>query len=201
MDYPPKWDVFSDTDFELAVPRDPGALGIELMAQLRVSGRVQDHWRLVLGGSSIIEFNVPLRSVFSFAPKWTMTFAVWPRDITIKRNTTTSVWQDVRDLVASNDTELLGENGDRIINTDFVDMLSEHETPAKPLSASLRWAVVIGDGERPELHLQMLPGGAGTLNGKPVLRWLKILIQTYSCAIKLSNHSSQITLLIIIQAK
>ena len=39
MEFPPTdWEVFPVEDFELAVPRDPGMLGMEIMAQARGNG-------------------------------------------------------------------------------------------------------------------------------------------------------------------
>ena len=56
MDFPPEeWVVFSLEEFTLAQPRNPGALGAEVMAQVRANGRITDHWRVALGGSEVLE--------------------------------------------------------------------------------------------------------------------------------------------------
>ena len=40
--------VLEMADFETAQPRDPGPLGMDLMAQMRPNGRVVDHYRVVI---------------------------------------------------------------------------------------------------------------------------------------------------------
>ena len=65
MEYPPSvWPCLNMEDFELAVPRNPGVLGIEIMAQARVNGRVIDHFRVALGGSEILKVRFSTREVF-----------------------------------------------------------------------------------------------------------------------------------------
>ena len=61
MEFPPAhWAVFPAEDFETACPRLPGTLGVELMAQVRPNGRVMDHWRLAIGGSSNLTITLDL---------------------------------------------------------------------------------------------------------------------------------------------
>ena len=173
MEYPPPWEVLPEADFELAVPRDPGHLGVELMAQVRMSGRIQDHFRLVIGGDQLLEFNVPLASCFSLneAPRWVLAFSLWPRDVTIRCNTSSSAWMDLRDLVASNDIQILNETGENVANGSFVDLLAANVAANKPpISSSVRWAVIAGDGDMPALQLQLLPFSSAVLDGKPMFK-------------------------------
>jgi len=173
MEYPPRWDVLPDADFEVAVPRDPGHLGVELMAQVRMTGRIQDHFRLVLGGDQLLEFNVPLASCFSLAepPRWNLSFSVWPRDIIIRRNMSSSTWYDIRDQVAANDVQLMNETGEAVSNGTFVELLAANTPPNKPpVSSSIRWAIIAGDGDKPALQLQLLPFSSSQIDGKPMLK-------------------------------
>ena len=55
MDFPPDWEIYPATEFEEAQAHTPGALGVELTAQVR------DHWRLVLEGDSFRRVCVPLQ--------------------------------------------------------------------------------------------------------------------------------------------
>ena len=68
MEYPlTNWEVVPKEDFELAVPRDPGSLGVELMAQVRGNGWIKDHARLVVGGSLILERQLPVSMLINKA--------------------------------------------------------------------------------------------------------------------------------------
>ena len=63
MEFPPEWNILPAEDFEIAVPRDPGEIGVDLMAQIRNNGRILNHFRLVLGGSKLLEAAVPLKNI------------------------------------------------------------------------------------------------------------------------------------------
>ena len=63
MEFPPtEWEVFPE-DFELAVPYDPGKLGAEIMTQARGNGKIQDHLRVMLGGSDLVERIIPVSTL------------------------------------------------------------------------------------------------------------------------------------------
>ncbi len=62
MDFPPPWDFFPAEEFELAAPRDPGYLGAELMAQCRDNGRINDHFRIALAGTKLVETYISLKA-------------------------------------------------------------------------------------------------------------------------------------------
>jgi len=97
MEFPPdSFEVFPAEDFETASARGGGKAAVDLFLQARANGRCIDHFRLVLGGSSILEANVPLTRVFN-APSlsdYKLQFQFWARDVKIRRNMTTSVWSD-----------------------------------------------------------------------------------------------------------
>ena len=91
MEFPPEWNILPAEDFEIAVPRDPGEIGVDLMAQIRNNGRILDHFRLVLGGSKLLEAAVPLKNILPTveAPDWTLKVTSWPRDVKLRRNMAT----------------------------------------------------------------------------------------------------------------
>jgi len=177
MEFPPDdWIVLPDDEFELAAARDPGQLGVDLLAQVRPNGRLLDHFKFVLGGTEIIEATFKSSDVFLFegVPEVVLHFNIWPRDIKIRRNMASSDWLDLAELLAAND--VVGEGGasnpdDELVNP--VDELKHFISTRKDKSvsgSSLRWAVGIGADKRLELSLQLLPGSAGVLNSKPTLR-------------------------------
>jgi hypothetical protein len=65
MDYPPNWEFFPMEEFVAAAPRNPGKLGLEVLAQIRPSGRILDHFHVTLGGSKILDINVKLAEVLA----------------------------------------------------------------------------------------------------------------------------------------
>ena len=168
---PGEWTCLPAEDFELAVPRNPGTLGLEVMAQVRINGRVVDHVRTALGGSEILRVNFNTRDIFLAAnlPATPLQLEMWPRDISVRRNMASSEWIDVNALIASNTILVTaGEAAGSAAppnNADLVAVLNEGGH-----TASIRWAVGVGDGGTLELLLQSLPAAAAVLSGKPALR-------------------------------
>lgn len=155
----------------MAAVRDPRGVGVELLAQLRQSGRIIDHMRLALGGAELLEVRVPFRQIISAAevPDWVWIYTAWPASLKIRRNMTTSMWEDLREVLASNDGRVELEDGQGVetkVVLDWMDSLPDKGTN----SAAFRWAVTVGDDGRPLLVLQCLPCPASTISNKPSFR-------------------------------
>jgi hypothetical protein len=165
MDFPVQWDFFPSEDFSTAVPRNPGELGVEVLAQARPNGRVLDHFRVTLGGSRILDINTSLARVINGQPAatWKLKFQTWPGDLEIRRNMTTSAWYDLHDLVAAKDGQLLDQDGKEVAHEEAMAALKEH-------AVAYRYAVIVGEDERLQLQLQAMPATAATLMGKPSFR-------------------------------
>ena len=175
MEYPPEdWPCLNSEDFELAVTRNPGVLGVEVMTQARVNGRIIDHFRVALGGSEILRVRFSTRDIFLVenTPAVQLRHEVWPRDIRIRRNMTTSEWLDVATLLASNDVSVIPDGpADAEIPAGNEALLAAMDgQPKAQVSASIRWAVCAGIDGRMELALQSFPASAATLSGKPAFR-------------------------------
>ncbi len=52
MEFPPTWRVFLDEEFETAQPQVEGATTMELMVQVRHTGRILSNFRIGLGGEA-----------------------------------------------------------------------------------------------------------------------------------------------------
>jgi hypothetical protein len=50
MEFPPSWRVFMDEEFETAQPQIEGLTIMELMVQVRHTGRMLSNFRIGLGG-------------------------------------------------------------------------------------------------------------------------------------------------------
>ena len=175
MEFPPtEWEVFPEGDFELAVPRDPGKLGAEIMTQARGNGKIQDHLRVVLGGSDLVERIIPVSMMInkSTVPAWKVRISTWPRDINIRRNMATSAWMDIRDLVAAGEMVVEDADGSEVDNEAFVDFLDQGSSTGtkEKASTALRWAVTVGEDHHLRLDLQSLPVPLANINGKPLLK-------------------------------
>ncbi len=160
-------------EFDLAVPRDPGELGVELMAQARPNGRIQDHFGLALGGSRLLEKKLLVSGLINkeVPAPWKLSLGVWPRDVMFRQNMATTAWLDVRDMVAAGEARILGVEDAQVENEEFFNQIDASTSRGRDkTSASIRWALGIGDDLKVQLLLQGLLGPAATINGKPSLR-------------------------------
>ena len=167
MDFPPEWVVLPAEDFTTAAPRNAGICGMELLAQIIPNGCILDHFRVSLDGSKILEVNTPLSSLMPSTPDSGLIFkfAVWPRDIEMKRNMTTSQWMDITELLASKKAAMHDREGSMLAHPPVMADLASLGT-----SSSLHFATVVGEDHLMQLHLQCLPASAKYLMGKPALR-------------------------------
>ena len=171
---PPEWDCFPLEDFDTAAVRNPLNRGVELLAQARPNGRLLDHVRVVLGGDEIItariEFSYLLHALD--LPKWYFVYSIWPRAIKIRRNMTSSEWEDARAILAANDARVELDNQQQVDQKEVLDFMDK--IPDKQAnSAAVRWAVIVGEDSRMKLALQCLPAPVSSFSGKPVLRRYK----------------------------
>lgn len=174
MDFPPNaedWPVFASEDFDEAEVRNPRNLGMELMVQLRDNGRAQDHFRIALGGGEILTAEIDLSSLFNNNQlnKYKLQLQVWPRDIVIRRNSTTSAWKDVYNLLAERNASVLDETGTSVSQTEVIEVLDSIEDPMKK-AAAIRWGVVVGDEKKMQLMLMALPTTEAAIQGRPTLK-------------------------------
>jgi hypothetical protein len=165
MDYPAPWEFFPMEDFTSASPRNPGELGVEVLAQVRPNGRILDHYRVTIGGSRILDINIGMQAILNTQPAstWRLKFQTWPADIELRRNMTTSSWKNLNEIVAANDGQITNAEGDPVPQDEAVEAL-------KGSPAAYRFAIIVGEDERLQLQLQMMPASAATLMGKPAFR-------------------------------
>jgi hypothetical protein len=171
MEYPPKWDIFPMEDFITAVPRAAGKLAAELLVQARPNGRLLDHFRLALGGNSIVDVNFQLASIWQIPAATTLSlrYQVWPKDIELRRNMVTSAWTDISAMVAARDAVVishgLNDSEEPMAPEQVADLLQQAN-----IGGAIRYAIVIGEDQRLWLQLQGLPAPAATLQSRPALR-------------------------------
>jgi len=169
MDFPSDdWTVFAADEFELATCRDPGILGVELMAQARANGRIIDHFKLVVGGTEELAVEFKMADLFNIRspPEWTLVYKLQPADIKIRRNMSTSTWQDIRDLVAAREIVIIDEDSEEVVEAAFLALFEGTSSSSTP-STSLRWAICVATDHRVSLRLQALPYTATTISNKP----------------------------------
>jgi hypothetical protein len=173
MEFPiQNWFHFPADEFMTANPRANSDVCAEVMAQVRPNGRIMDHWRIALGGSAILETSVRIDRLIPAAlnlPRKKLQLQYWPRDITIRRNMTTSTWIDVADLIRSNEATLVDEEDAATTSEDVLTILGAMQNKSAA-SAAIRWAVVIADDGQLELQLQHLPASASSLASRPIFK-------------------------------
>jgi hypothetical protein len=167
MEYPPPWEVFNMEDFSTASPRVCGELGMELLMQVRPNGRMLDHYRVTLGGSRILDISFPVASLMTLpgAAAWKFRQQVWPKDVEIRRNMTTSGWLDLSELLASNDALVMDDSNEPVPSDKMGDLMK-----SAGAAASVRFAVIVGEDHSMRLQLQGLPATSAALMAKPALR-------------------------------
>ena len=168
MDFPVQsLDSLPAADFGTAVSSLTGSLNVELLAQLRDNGRILNHWRLTIGGSSVQQLLVPMTEMFQLPSlsAWRFRMQFWARDVLIRRNMTTSTWVLVSTILSAREAQVTDDT-DQLVPTEAV--LAEIQK-AK-VDSAIRWVVVIGEDEHHRLHKQLLSTSAESLSGKPVLR-------------------------------
>ncbi len=174
MEFPLKrWEIniFDGDDFEAAEARDPGHLGMELLAQVRPNGRIQDHFRIVLGGRQPLNVKTSFGLLYGSSKykSYMLQMQSWPRDVTIRRNSATSNWKDVHDLLSERNAAVTDPDGATIPTDEIMKVMTEEIIPAGG-AASVRWAVVIGDDKTMRLDLTTLPATEATIAARPVLK-------------------------------
>ncbi len=150
MEFPASWVVFQAEDFYTAEVRAPGPVGMELMAQMRPNGRLLDHFRVVLGGSEILEASTPLNKLIPSPNlnRWKAKYQFWARDTAIRRNMMTGCWMDVYQLIHCNEIRIETEEGEAVDTAEVVQTLDEVNR-----SAVIRYATTIGEDRRMTLEL------------------------------------------------
>ena len=164
------WNVFPIDEFDKAEARDPGNLGMEVMAQMRKNGRILDHFRVALGGRNILNLETNLSKVFkeNSVNTYRLRFQYWAKDIFIRRNTTTSAWRGVHEMLGERDAVLLREDGSSLPRDEALDVIRDLDSKGK--AASICWAVAVGDEGEMRLNLVTLPASEDTFNNKPLLK-------------------------------
>jgi hypothetical protein len=170
MEFPPSWRVFLEEDFEVAQPQVEGALTMELLVQVRHTGRMLSNFRIGLGGEARIKVDVDLGAM---VPRdtfhgWRFRTQYWARDIKIRTNMTTSAWIDLADTIAAKDGAVFDDAGAEIPGREVLRLLDEIQDD--PKSPAYRWVVAVGEDNLMKLQLQSLPGPAVLISGKPTLR-------------------------------
>lgn len=170
MEFPGRWDVFPMEEYSTAIARCPGKAGIEVMAQARANGRLIDHFKVTINGSEVLNVNFPLSAVFSVAdmPDWRIQWDIWPRDIPIRRNMSSSNWADLYSGILSNEIFVFDDKGP--VPKDKIEGFFQQGKGKLTLHAAFRWAVGISDDLRMMVGLYALPASLTTLEGNPVFK-------------------------------
>jgi hypothetical protein len=173
--FPPRnWEVryLQDMDTFMAEP-DNRKLSLATLLAVKPAGAREGNFRLVLAGSEDISVKIPIAD---FIPHKAMEgFTVMGQfqpggQIIMQPNSTATGWVDFRELVASQDVDILDENGE-LAAEDLLAAMDQHRSGRATLGAAWRWMVAVADnGLSLELQLQALPCGSTSLAASPVLR-------------------------------
>ena len=171
MEFPHDWAVLPMGEFEKATPRIEGDFTFELLAQLRPSGRILDNFRVSIGGNRVLEIDADLRQLIPVPVfrNWRIRGQFWARDVAIRPNVFSSTWIDLPATIAMRQLQVFNEEGAEIDAGEVLRIIEDLDEDG-PESASIRYAVVIGEDGKPRLQMQSLPGAAVLLTGKALLK-------------------------------
>ena len=144
---------------------------MELLAQIRPNGRIQDHFNIVLGGRKALDVEASFGMLYASEKyrSYKLKMQTWPRDIVIQRNSTTSHWKNVQDLLSERNASVCDAEGNTVPTEVVIKVLNDEFTPSG-VAASVRWAVVRGDDKRMRLDLTALPASEAIIAARPVLK-------------------------------
>ena len=126
--------------FTTARPHNARLCGMELLAQVRPNGRILDHYRVSLCKRQPYPIDVNCRLAELLLCPTTaelrFKYSVWPRDVDIKKNMSTSAWSDVYDLLASKRASVTDEEN-QLIPSDR--LLQEIKEAGNMAACALPW--------------------------------------------------------------
>jgi hypothetical protein len=93
---------------------------------------------------------------------------IWPRDVPIRRNMSSSGWLDLYTGILSNEILIFDEKGP--VPKDKIEGFFQQGKGKMTLHAAYRWAVVISEDQRMMLGLYGLPASFTTLEGNPIFK-------------------------------
>jgi hypothetical protein len=171
MEFPANWVVFNVADYDTASPSVTRDFTVELLAQLRNTGRILDGFRFTLDGTKALEAYVDFRRILPMAKLQGMQALVqcWPRDIKIRRNMLSTAWVSITEGITSNEVDILDESGTGVPAGSIMRIL-ERLPVDDPTNASTRWAIIIGADGFLKLQLQGLPLVASVLNNRSIFK-------------------------------
>jgi hypothetical protein len=156
---------------ETAAPRVNGDVTMEVLAQLRPSGRILDNFRVALAGSKALDFDADLFSLIPAAvfKGWRVKGQCWARDVAIRADVFLSGWIDLAATITMRELDVFDAEGAGIPAGEFLRIVNDLDKDG-PCAASYRFAVVVGEDNKPRLQIQSLPASAVFLSGKALLK-------------------------------
>jgi hypothetical protein len=125
----------------------------------------------VVGGSESINVRFPATAILPIPEmeKFEVSGQLKPdTQVIFPRNTTCTKWQDLTELVLSNDLDVSGPDG-ADLHEEFLEAVGEAQKTLEAVGLSCRWMIAAKDGSEMELQLQALPTRGSVLNKTPVL--------------------------------
>jgi hypothetical protein len=171
MESPANWVVFDIADYDMASPSVAGEFTVELLAQLRNTGRILDGFRFALDGTKALEAYVDFWKILPVAELQGMQALMqcWLRVIKIRRNMLSSAWASITEGITSDEVDILDESSTGVPTGSIMRIL-ERLPGDGPTNTSIHWAIVIGADSFLKLQLQGLPLVASVLNNRSTFK-------------------------------
>jgi hypothetical protein len=151
--------------YDCPEPAEPGAtIWAALLVQVSADGRVEDHYRLRVNGSTLLRASATAPELIAAEELASYVFHVEKRpvDLEFRQNMCCTKWEDLEQLVAAGRVHVAThdlEDADELFREDWATAKAADST----LGAALRWAVQAHPAYGFKLALQAMPATADAL--------------------------------------
>lgn len=166
---PIPWNILPHAEFgRYRVPEaaaaDDDALTARLLVQVGPSGRLENHFRIAIGGRGQVRAKFPAAMVINSPAlaALTLAFELDAQEISPLQNGFSTKWEDLGDLVASGRIHAFTATGGDA-EADFRRLYESARKAEEPTATALRWSVQANEAYGFELCLQALPATARAL--------------------------------------
>jgi hypothetical protein len=146
-----------------AVPEDDSLVG-RLLVRISNTARLEDHFKVVLGGAQNIQANFagPDLNLHPQIQRFRFRLEMNPAAIDLKANCFSGKWEDLEDLVAA-EKILVSTEEQADASAQFRAECEACKNTENKIAASLRWAVQANQAYGFRVVLQTLPATARSL--------------------------------------
>jgi hypothetical protein len=167
-----EWQIKSHHLYTIFMPpkEDLSSLRGYLLLEATDAGKIEDTMQMMVHGDNTITTTINATAITGLQEleQYTLTYETRPEEIHIKRNTSSTPWEDLAEMVAKNNI-IPYKNGEEA-TAEFLADLKTAQEEDYTRGAVLRWAVHATEDYGLQLCLLSLPASEAYTKGKAVFR-------------------------------